>query len=43
MLHQIFQRQGILPSEVMSLPPGERAFLFASTMLRLEEYKKNKN
>jgi hypothetical protein len=43
LLHQIFQRQGILPSKVMSLPPGERAFLFASTMLRIEEYQKHKN
>ena len=36
LLHHIFQRQGLLPSEVMSLPSGERAFLFASTRLWIE-------
>jgi hypothetical protein len=36
LLHHIFQKQGILPSEVMKMPSGERAFLFASTRIRLE-------
>lgn len=37
MLHQIFQRQGIPPDEVMAKPPGVRAFMFASTFLRVQE------
>ena len=37
MLHYIFQRQGILPDKVMSLPSGVRNFLFASTIVRLED------
>lgn len=36
LLHQIFQRQGIRPDEVMGMPSGVRAFLFASMMVRLE-------
>lgn len=36
MLHQIFQRQGITPDKVMGMPPGVRAFLFASMIVRLE-------
>lgn len=32
--------QGILPSQVMELPPGERAFLFASMIIHLEGEKK---
>ena len=37
MLHQIFQRQGIPPDEVMSKPRGVRMLMFASTLVRLEE------
>ncbi|EET60427.1 hypothetical protein BRYFOR_07623 [Marvinbryantia formatexigens DSM 14469] len=37
LLHQIFQRQGIPPDEVMDKPAGVRAFMFASTMIRLEQ------
>lgn len=37
LLHHIFQRQGIPPDEVMSKPLGVRAFMFASTLLRVEE------
>ena len=36
LLHQIFQKQGILPHEVWELPERERAFVFASTIIRLE-------
>ena len=36
MLHQIFQRQGIPPDEVMAKPSGVRAFMFASMIVRLE-------
>lgn len=36
LLHHIFQRQGILPDQVMELPSGVRAFLFASMIIRLE-------
>ena len=42
LLHWIFQRQGIRPDEVMALPSGVRAFLFASTEVWIEEnIKKN--
>lgn len=42
LLHWIFQRQGIRPDEVMALPVGVRAFLFASTEVWIEEnIKKN--
>ncbi len=41
LLHWIFQKQGILPHEVMALPPGERAFLFASTRIVIEANQKN--
>ena len=42
LLHLIFQRQGIRPDEVMALPVGVRAFLFASTEVWIEEnIKKN--
>lgn len=37
MLHQIFQRQGIPPDEVLAKPRGVQAFMFASTYLRVEE------
>jgi len=36
LLHHIFQRQGLLPSEVLKLPEGERLFLFTSTKIALE-------
>ena len=36
-MHQIFQRQGIPPDEVMEKPRGVRAIMFASTIIRLEE------
>ena len=37
LLHIIFQNQGILPSKIMSLTAGERAFCFASTIKALED------
>lgn len=37
MLHRIWQRQGMLPSDVMKLSKGERAFLFASEMIMMEQ------
>lgn len=37
MLDYIWQNQGVFPSEVMNKTPGERAFLFASTLRALEE------
>jgi len=40
LLHQIFQRQGIPPDEVMRKPSGVRAFMFASMIVRLENDKK---
>ena len=36
LLHQIFQRTGRFPSEVMRLPPGERAFCLESMRVTLE-------
>ncbi len=39
MLHHIFQRTGITPEEVYAKPPGVRAFMFASMMVRLENDK----
>lgn len=36
LLHHIFQRQGILPSEIMRLPEGERLFCLVSTKAALE-------
>jgi hypothetical protein len=37
LLHQIFQRTGRLPSEVLRLPRHERAFVLASMQVTLEE------
>ena len=36
MLHQIFQRMGIPPDEVMVKPAGVRAFMLASMRIELE-------
>lgn len=36
LLHHIFQRTGLTPRQVLSLTPGERAFLFASMRVVLE-------
>ena len=36
LLHHIFQRMGLTPDEIMSKPPGVRAFLFASMRVQLE-------
>ncbi|PZM63704.1 hypothetical protein DOE73_20680 [Paenibacillus dendritiformis] len=36
LLHHIFQRQGILPSEILKLPEGERLFCLVSTKVALE-------
>jgi len=36
-LHFIWQKQGRLPSEILGLNRGERAFVLASTMLAIEE------
>lgn len=36
MLHQIFQRIGISPDEVMDKPPGVQAFMLASMQVQLE-------
>lgn len=40
LLHQIFQRTGLTPTEVYSRSPWERAFLLASMSVRLEDDKK---
>ncbi|MFD2671034.1 hypothetical protein [Marinicrinis sediminis] len=37
MLHVIFQRQGISPDEVYAKPVGVQQYMFASTILALEE------
>lgn len=37
MLHVIFQRHGIMPDKILALPDGVRAFLFASTIVQLED------
>jgi uncharacterized protein YbaP (TraB family) len=37
LLHHIFQRMGIPPDEVMTKPPGVRAFMLASMRVQLEE------
>lgn len=36
LLHHMFQRNGITPDQVYAKPPGVRAFMFASTMIRIE-------
>lgn len=36
LLHQIFQRNGRTPDEIMAKQPGIRAFCFASMMAQLE-------
>ena len=36
MLHRIWQRTGRLPSEIMSLSKGEKAFVFASEKVQIE-------
>ncbi len=45
MLHAAFQKQGIEPGVLMGfrsrsdvIPPGERAFILASTRMALEEW-----
>jgi len=43
LLHHIFQRTGLTPDDVMSKPPGVRAFLFASMRVQLESEGGNEN
>lgn len=37
LLHEIFMRTGRTPDEIMSKPPGIRAFCFASIRVQLEK------
>lgn len=37
LLHEIFQRTGRTPDEIMSKPPGVRAFCLASMRVQLEK------
>lgn len=39
MLHQIFQRIGIMPDVIWNAPHGVRAFCLASMMVTLEDEK----
>jgi len=36
LLHQLLQRSGVRPEEVLSMPPGRRAFYLASMICQLE-------
>uniref|UniRef100_UPI003FED7D8C hypothetical protein n=1 Tax=Gemmiger formicilis TaxID=745368 RepID=UPI003FED7D8C len=40
LLHQIFQRTGVMPGKVWNAPHGERAFCLASMMVQLEQEQK---
>lgn len=40
LLHRIFQKHKKFPSEIRRLPPGERAFIYASELLVIEEEKR---
>ena len=37
MLHRIWQKQGMLPSDILKLSKGERAFIFASEQIVMEQ------
>lgn len=43
LLHQIFQRTGKTPDEIYAMPPGVRAFIFASMKVRLESDEKERS
>lgn len=38
MLHKIWQKHHLLPSDLRALPAGEQAFIIASELVATEEY-----